>query len=87
MMAQALTQNGVDLKDTLALSSRLKALETVAKPERNTEGWMYLVASVAATVALCMGMIDDILWAAIVLGNNVAYGVGRTLLKKGGNGK
>ena len=59
---------------------RLAALE-LPKKERNSEGWSYIVASVCATIVLYYGMIDPMVWGVVILGDTVAYGVGRVLLK------
>ena len=84
MMGNPLNPNGVDLKDTLALSSRVKALEVVAAPERNSEAYAYFGICVLASTALYFGLISEDNWMLLVGGAAAFYGTGRVILKKGG---
>lgn len=62
--------------------AKIAASVTTPKTERNTEGWGYIAACVLATIALYFGVIDQIVWGVVVLGDSVAYGLGRVQLKK-----
>lgn len=63
------------------LENKVGLLAGRSKKERNSEGWGYVAACLCASVALYLGLIDQIIWGAVVLGDTVMYGIGRIAKK------